>query len=295
MVIAREKLFVNESTARREELKSFLRNRRARLSPADFGFNDGTRRRTPGLRRDEVAQLASIGTTTYTFLEQGRDINVSTNVLEKLADVLRLTEQEKRHFFRLAIGELPQVTPVAEEPFPALGVLLESLGSCPGFILNYKFDVIATNEAASLVLGFKKDSSGLEQNVLWRMFTDPRRKSFYENWHECATCVVAYFRWNYAKYIGDEDLAAFIHHLETSSEEFRQLWSEYEVFDPTMLLTPLHINHTKLGALTANYVLLAPFGYPNFTVCALAPDPNTDSGAKIEQYLETYKQTLASQ
>lgn len=289
MVLAREKLFVNESTARREELKSFLRNRRARLSPADFGFADGTRRRTPGLRRDEVAQLASIGTTTYTFLEQGRDINVSTHVLEKLADVLRLTEQEKRHFFRLAIGELPQVTPVAEKPFPALDVLLTSLGNCPGFILNYKFDVVATNDAASLVLGFKKDSTDIEQNVLWRMFTDPRRKSFYENWQECATCVVAYFRWNYAKYIGDAELATFIHKLESASEEFRKLWSEYEVFDPTMLLTPLYINHPILGSLTAHYVLLAPFGYPNFTVCALAPDRDTDTGAKIEQHLKAIK------
>jgi hypothetical protein len=122
------------------------------------------------------------------------------------------------------------------------------------------------------------------------MFTDPGRKSFYENWHECATCVVAYFRWNYAKYIGDEDLATFIHNLENESDEFRKLWSEYEVFDASMLLTPLHINHPKLGALTAHYVLLAPFGYPNFTVCALAPDPDTDTGAKIEQYLQTRRE-----
>lgn len=287
MALAREKLPVNESAARREELKNFLRSRRARLSPQDFGFPDGSRRRTPGLRRDEVAQLAGIGVTTYTFLEQGRDMHVSSGVLEKVADVLQLNEQEKRHLFRLAIGELPQVSPVAEKPFPALDVMLTSLGSCPAFILNYRFDVISTNKAATLVFGFKDSQAELEKNVLWRMFNDPRRKLFYENWEECTTCVVAYFRWNYAKYFGDADLAKFVMNLEESSPEFRQLWSEYEVFDPTMLLTPLHINHPKLGRLTGHYVLMAPFGYPNFTLCALTPDPDTDTAAKIAEFLAT--------
>src|SRR5271170_1258298 len=97
-----------QNKARREELKQFLRSRRARLSPADFGFPEGPRRRTPGLRRDEVALLANIGTTTYTFLEQGRDINVSAQVIERLSDVLRLTAQEKRHLYQLAIGDLPK-------------------------------------------------------------------------------------------------------------------------------------------------------------------------------------------
>ena len=287
MVLAKEKLPVNESAARREELKNFLRNRRARLSPADFGYPDGTRRRTPGLRRDEVAQLANIGTTTYTFLEQGRDIHVSTDILEKLADVLRLNEQEKRHLFRLAVGELPPVSPPTEQPGSALEILLKSLGNCPGFILNYRFDIVAANQAATLIFGKTENLGELEQNSLWRMFNEPGRRSFYENWDDCAKCYVAYFRWNYGKYIGDQRLAEFIQQMEDSSEEFRQIWADYEVFDASMLQTPLHINHPKVGRLTGHYVLLSPFGYPNFTVCAMTPDPDTDTAEKIQRYLES--------
>ncbi len=287
MVLAKERLPVNESAARREELKNFLRNRRARLSPGDFGYPDGTRRRTPGLRRDEVAQLANIGTTTYTFLEQGRDIHVSTDILEKLADVLRLNEQEKRHLFRLAVGELPPVSPASEQPYPALDILLKSLENCPGFILNYRFDIIAANQAAAAIFGKPDTTKSIEKNSLWRMFNDPGRKSFYENWDHCAKCYVAYFRWNYGKYIGDQDLADFIQLLEESSEEFRQIWSNYEVFDASMLQTPLHINHPKLGKLTGHYVLLAPFGYPNYTVCAMTPAPETDTAEKITAYLQS--------
>jgi PAS domain-containing protein len=206
-------------------------------------------------------------------------------VLDKLAEVLRLNEQEKRHLFRLAIGELPQVSPVAEKPFPALDVLLTSLDSCPAFILNYRFDVVSANQAAKLVFGFKEGSLEHERNVLWRMFTDPKRKEFYENWSECSKCVVAYFRWNYAKYIGDENLARFTHDLEEASSEFRQLWSNYEVFDASMLLTALFIKHPLLGSLTGHYVLLAPLGYPNFTFCSLTPDPNTDTADKIKAHL----------
>ena len=285
MALARERLPVNESAARREELKNFLRNRRARLSPVDFGFKDGTRRRTPGLRRDEVAQLANIGTTTYTFLEQGRDIHVSTDILEKLAEVLRLNEQEKRHMFRLAVGELPPVNPPTVQPAPALEVFLKSLGTCPAIILNNRFDIIATNDAGAVIFGQPPTSGSIEENSLWRMFNNPARKSFYDNWEDCAKCYVAYFRWNYGKYIGDQSLAEFIASLEDSSEEFRRIWENYEVFDSSMLETPLHINHPKLGRLTGHYVLLAPFGYPNFTVCALTPEPGTDTAEKIDAFL----------
>jgi transcriptional regulator with XRE-family HTH domain len=133
--------------------------------PSEFGFRDTTRRRTSGLRRDEVAQLANIGTTTYTFIEQGRDINVSTNVLDKVFDVLRLSEEEKRQLFKLAVGDLPSVKAVAEEPAPALLTMLQNMGACPAFILNYKFDVIACNELTARVFNFPASGSELEQKT----------------------------------------------------------------------------------------------------------------------------------
>jgi len=284
MVLTREKLQVNEG-ARREELKHFLRSRRERLSPLDFGFPDGSRRRTPGLRRDEVAQLAGIGTTTYTFLEQGRDMNVSEYVLDKLADVLRLNEQEKSHLYRLAKGELPQVSPLAEDPYPSLQTVLNSLGSTPGLVFNHRFDVIASNKAAKLVFGLSENRTLLGKNILWRLFTDPSKMEFYEDWSKCSRCVVAYCRGTYAKHIGDEEVTQFIHDLEAESTEFRHLWSEYEVFDPANLLDPILLNHPKLGRLTGHYVLLSVFGYPNLTLDVFAPDPMTDTAKKIEEYL----------
>jgi hypothetical protein len=283
--VVRRKNAVSESV-RREELKNFLRTRRARLSPADFGLPEGTRRRTPGLRRDEVAQLASIGTTTYTFLEQGRDIRVSTHVLDKIAEVLRLSEQEKQHLFRLAVGEVPEFSPLADEPNPALLVMLENLGVCPGLLLNYRFDVIATNKAANLVFGYQGKNTDLERNVLWRLVNDPRRKTFYDNHDDYFKYVLAYFRWMYTQFVGDEELARFIQSLKDSSEEFLNAWNEHEVLDSSMLLTPLRINHPKLGAIEGVYVLLTIFGYPNFTLCVFTPTPQTDSAKKITQTLE---------
>jgi PAS domain-containing protein len=284
MVLAREKLQVNEG-ARREELKHFLRSRRERLSPLDFGFPDGSRRRTPGLRRDEVAQLAGIGTTTYTFLEQGRDMNVSEYVLDKLAEVLRLNEQEKRHLYRLAKGELPQVTPLADEPYPSLQTVLNSLGSTPGLVFNHRFDIVAWNRSAELVFGLSESRAPMGRNILWRLFADPSRMEFYEDWNKCSRCVVAYCRGSYARHIGDEEVSQFIRHLEARSEEFRRLWSEYEVFDPANLLDPILLNHPRLGRLTGHYVLMSVFGYPNLTMDVFAPDPTTDTAEKIEEYL----------
>ncbi len=272
--------------ARREELKNFLRTRRARLSPVEFGFPNGTRRRTPGLRRDEVAQLANIGTTTYTFLEQGRNINVSTNVLDKLAAVLKLNEQEKQHLFRLAIGELPRVSPISNTPSIALLTMLENLGVCPGLILNYRFDVIARNRAADLVFGYSDNMPELERNVLWRLVHDPRRKSFYENYDDYFNHVLAYFRWMSTNYMEDSELKHFVEQLKQASEEFRDAWSQHAVFDSSMLNHTLQLNHPRLGPISGSYVLLTIFGYPNFTVCIFTPCPETDSAEKIARALD---------
>jgi hypothetical protein len=272
--------------ARRDELKNFLRTRRERLSPIEFGFRDTTRRRTPGLRRDEVAQLANIGTTTYTFLEQGRDINVSTNVLDKVSDVLRLSEEEKRHFFKLAVGDLPSVKAVAEEPEPALLTMLQNMGACPAFILNYKFDVVASNELTARVFNFPASGSALEQNLLWRLFNVETRKQYYENYDDYKRCVLAYFRLTYTNNVGNEELSELIQALKNSSEEFVADWSEHEVFDSTMLSTLIKINHPRLGRLEGHYVLLSIFGYPNFTLCVFSPDATTDTPAKLAQALK---------
>ena len=182
---------------------------------------------------------------------------------------------------RLAVGEAPEFNPGADEPNPALLVMLENLGVCPGLLLNYRFDVIANNRAANIVFGYQEKLTDLKRNVLWRLINDPRRKTFYENFDDYFKYVLAYFRWMYTEFIGDEELARFIQSLKDSSEEFVNAWNEHEVLDSSMLSTPLRINHPKLGLVEGVYVLLSIFGYPNFTLCVFTPTPESDSARKI--------------
>jgi transcriptional regulator with XRE-family HTH domain len=132
---------------RRGELAAFLRARRSRISPTDVGLPPGSRRRTPGLRREEVAQLAGIGVTWYTWLEQGRPIRASVQVLDAVARTLRLDQAEIEHLYRLAdVPGAPVEAPVAEVP-PALHEILRSLEPLPAMLLNARFDKLASNQA----------------------------------------------------------------------------------------------------------------------------------------------------
>src|SRR6059058_1643910 len=139
---------------RREELADFLRRRRANIRPADVGLPAGGRRRTPGLRREEVAQLAGVGATWYTWLEQGRDVRASFEVLEAISRALRLTPAERTHLIRLGRGEeAPPGKPPAERVSPTLRRLIENLGPSPAFVLGRRWDYLAWNRAACAVFG----------------------------------------------------------------------------------------------------------------------------------------------
>ncbi|HEY3090560.1 MAG TPA: helix-turn-helix domain-containing protein, partial [Jatrophihabitantaceae bacterium] len=139
---------------RREELASFLRSRREGVRPQDVGLAPGARRRTPGLRREEVAQLAGVGTTWYTWLEQGRDVRASMEVLEAIAGALRLTPAERTHLVLLGRGEQPPPRRApAERVSPTLRRLVENLGGNPAYILGRRWDYLAWNRAATVILG----------------------------------------------------------------------------------------------------------------------------------------------
>src|SRR5215472_154383 len=140
--------------ARRTELAKFLRTRRERLSPEAFGLPSGTRRRTPGLRREELALLAGVGTTWYTWLEQGRAITVSKQVLESLARIVRLGAAERAHLFVLARDDLPaDPFPLTQTIDPALQLIVDTMGVYPALVLNPRWDILAWNQAACRVLG----------------------------------------------------------------------------------------------------------------------------------------------
>lgn len=216
--------------ARREELGAFLRTRRERVTPEQLGLAPGRRRRTPGLRREELAQLAGVGVTWYTWLEQGRPINASVQVLDAIAAVLGLGHAERWHLYRLA--ELPGVpTPPATVALrPEVVAVLDALDPTPAGIYNGKYDLLACNRAYAALFPYLVEASGIERNALWQMYalrsarppvTDP----------DVCHYMVAVLRANYANHVGEPDWVELIEALCASSDEFARLWAEHPISD----------------------------------------------------------------
>lgn len=271
----------------RDELKLFLRSRRARLSPDAYGILRSERRRTPGLTRDELAQLAGIGTTTYTFLEQGRKINVSTQLLEKLAKVLQLNSQEKRHLFRLAIGDLPKLEPVTKSVTPELHSMLNQYGNIPAFILDRRFDVVAINPAARLVFGFPSTIQGNVSNIFLELVSPAAREKFGKDQEKHLRNTIAFFRLRYARYSDDVSVQELVRKLRRHSAQFNDLWNRYEISDGSESLAPVSMSHQVLGKVHAHFKYLMLFGMPELTVCVVIPLEGTDTAEKIALALKS--------
>ncbi len=196
---------------RRAELADFLRMRRASLQPEDVGLQAGGRRRTPGLRREEVAQLAGVGTTWYTWLEQGRDVRASLDVLEAIARALRLSQAERTHLILLGRGEQPPpCKSPAERVSPALRKLIENLGPNPAYILGRRWDYLAWNDAAVALLGDLGKIPRAVRNHAWLTFTDPARREMFTDWERSSRLLVAKFRADSARHLGDPEFEQLI-------------------------------------------------------------------------------------
>jgi transcriptional regulator with XRE-family HTH domain len=215
---------------RRGELAHFLRARRASLLPEDVGLAGGGRRRTPGLRREEVALLAGVGTTWYTWLEQGRDVRASFDVLEALARALRLTPAERGHLILLGRGEEgPACAPPAERASPTLKRLVANLGTSPAFILGRRWDYLAWNDAGRAVFSWEPGRDPSTRNHIWLTFMDPARRELMTDWDRGARRLVAKFRADHARHIGDPAFEHLICSLKAGSPEFRKWWERHEV------------------------------------------------------------------
>jgi transcriptional regulator with XRE-family HTH domain len=216
------------SKARREELASFLRSRRERVTPADVGLPPGLRRRTPGLRREEVAQLAGVGVTWYTWLEQGRPINASVQVLDAIAGVLRLGPSERWHLYRLA--EVPGIPKPAtvETVSPEVLSVLEALDPTPACVYNGKYDLLACNESYAALFPYLVEACGIERNALWQIYASRRGTVPVTDIDVCAS-MVATLRANYALHVGEPDWVELIETLCAANDEFARLWAEHPV------------------------------------------------------------------
>ncbi|MGF1426242.1 helix-turn-helix transcriptional regulator [Kitasatospora sp. LaBMicrA B282] len=231
---------------RLQELSQFLRSRRARLSPEVLGIDPSRRRRTPGLRREEVAVLAGVGTSWYTWLEQGRDINVSPEVVHAICRALRLSSAESAYLFRLA-GVSPSDQPQQEPGAEARSHLDEIVNQWfpqPALAVDPFFNILAANAAVPEVLGFP-----LGANVLITFFTDSSCWERYESPEHLAEVTVSHFRAEMASYFGDPRLDQLTGRLCDLSPEFRKLWESHDVLEVDQHRAKV-VRHEQAGAFT---------------------------------------------
>lgn len=213
-------------------LSEFLRARREQLQPEDFGLPSVGRRHTKGLRREEVAALAGIGLTWYTWFEQGRDIRVSTAFLDNLARALRLNPTERSYLFFLAgHGGSERAAIDSFSVAPSLRRLIDSFGPRPAYLKNMRWDLLAWNEAASFVFGDFADVPPAARNVVWLTFTDSRLRDTMVDWETDARRLIARFRADYSKVSNDTALRQMLTRLDAESADFRRLWHAHDVYE----------------------------------------------------------------
>jgi hypothetical protein len=268
------------SLERRAELTDFLRTRRARLSPADVGLLDGARRRTPGLRREEVALLANIGSTWYTRLEQGLPINVSPQVLDSIADALRLSISEREHLFVLAGQPAPEpTTELVEHVSLLIQRTLDALNPFPAFVRGKRWDMRATNRAADLLWGPRNLNDPLSNNTLWRFFTDSSMRALCPEWEDAAPKVVASYRAVAARYTDCPSFKSLTSMLLERSEVFARLWAQHNVCN--IFEGIKRFNHPIVGEMTLDHTTLYVPNQPDMRMIVYTAEPGSESERKL--------------
>nr|WP_236714831.1 helix-turn-helix transcriptional regulator [Nonomuraea pusilla] len=218
--------------AKRSDLAAFLRSRRARITPEMVDLAPGPRRRTPGLRREEVAQLAGVGVTWYTWLEQGRPINVSGQVLDAVSRTLRLDHAERKHLFWLAGQALPPVAADSARVTPEMQAILDQLGGMPATVGNSRCDALAWNAAYAVLFPEIAEAPEDERNTLWQMFVKERWRTTLLNRCSELARAVAVFRGSYIRHADDPGWQDFVRRLCGASADFAQLWARQDVAEP---------------------------------------------------------------
>jgi len=270
---------VASKAGRLRELREFLMSRRARITPAQAGLPDGgARRRTPGLRREEVAVLAGVGASWYQWLEQGRDISVSPQVLDSVARVLQLSNAERRHLYLLAGLNPPAAEPATEQYCGGLRRLIDAWMPFPAHIMDRYYNCLTYNEAAGWVLGMRPENT---QNCIVDFFTDPMYRSRARNWERNAHMVVAQFRAaTSAAHPDDEGFQAVLDQLKASSPEFIELWERRDIQDPGVIRKEL--DHPLVGELCVESTALKVPARPDLTIVLHTPLNEANTAAKLE-------------
>ncbi|MDJ0382088.1 helix-turn-helix transcriptional regulator [Streptomyces sp. G-G2] len=255
-------------------------NRRARITPTEAGLPDGgARRRTPGLRREEVAVLAGVGVSWYQWLEQGRDITVSSQVLDAVGRVLKLTSAERRHLYVLAGLNPPalQVAASDQQMCDGLKRLIDAWMPFPAHIMDVYWNTVMYNDSASLVLGMRPE---IVQNCLIAFFTDPLYKARSTRWEEIAGSVVAQFRAACSEVPDDDGFRAVVEEARDLSPEFDELWQRRDI-QPSGLMQK-EFEHPLVGTLFVESTQLRVPARPDLSIVLHTPLPGTDTAEKLE-------------
>ncbi len=221
-----------EAEIRRHELAAFLRHRREHIAPEQVGLPRGRRRRTPGLRREEVAQLSAVGVTWYTWLEQARDIQVSVQVLDALARTLLLDPSERGHLFRLAGAVDPTPATSCSSVTPALRAVMEQLEPIPACLQNSRYDILAYNRTYGLLLCDLDAVPPEDRNCMVLCYTNEDWRSSIVHLEETQRLMAARFRGSMAGHLAEPAWKMLLKRLRTESQDFQTAWDRHEIIAP---------------------------------------------------------------
>ncbi|MGG3182539.1 helix-turn-helix transcriptional regulator [Priestia megaterium] len=277
---------MNDKT-RLEALSAFLKAKRAQIKPESIGLPAGTRRRTPGLRREEVAQLAGVSTTWYTWLEQGRDIKVSSIVLDCISTALQLNSDERDYLYDLALetkSEIIHPKKDQSELSPSLKRILAELTYCPTIVTDRHCHIVGWNSAAAHVFLDFEQIPNDQRNLIQLVFTRKELKALAVNWEHFAKGFLAIFRTYYGHYLGDEWYSQFIKEMSHLHPEFQDLWKESQVSKaPEMVI---EFRHAKAGKMLFNLTSLQVQGNMDLRCSIYTPVEETDTENKLKRLMK---------
>ena len=229
--------------------------------------------------------LAGVGTTWYTWLEQGRDVRASLDVFEAIAKALRLTPAERTHLILLGRGEeAPACKPPVERVSPTLRRLVENLGPNPAMVLGRRWDYLAWNRAACVVFGDFGAIPKPARNHLWQLFMDPRRRDLMEDWEQTARLSAAKFRADHAQHLGDPSFEELVQELRQASPDFCKAWKRHEV--ARLSGGTKRLEHPTAGTLMFEHAAFHPVEYPEQRLALYSPVAGSDTAEKLAELLE---------
>jgi transcriptional regulator with XRE-family HTH domain len=278
------------SIERRREIANFLRSRRMRRQPEELGLPRGRRRRTPGLRREEVATAAGVSAEWYTWLEQAREVRPSAEVLNRIGVALRLEPNETRHLLTLAGYAVPGSNGKSARPVSVslrLQRLIDQMEYGPAWVFGERWDILAWNRAASVIHGDLAGLQGIERNALYQLFLGDRLRSTLYDWDMHGRQCVAKLRATYASRVDDPWFNELVNVLRTRSQEFERWWNENDIV--TSQEGVKHYEHPEAGRLVFDFTVLEVLDerMASLRLITYVPAPGTGTREKMEALLSS--------